>query len=309
MVPVACSVIIPVLNEEGSLPELTHRLLKTLDGLGEPSEVIFVDDGSTDGSFELLRQLHAADSRVKVIRLARNFGQHAALSAGIERARGEAVVILDADLQYDPEDIDRLLAKLREGHDLVTGRRARRQDKLLLRQLPSYLANRLIGVVTGVPLRDYNSGLKAFTAEVARRLAHYGEMRWFLGALLVRVARSVAEVEVSHHPRSTGVSKYGFLDLIGHWLDFVVSFPARLFQWIGLFGLASTGFGLLAGVLYLPLKFLVGIPLGPRTQFVILLAVVVGLQFAILGLLGEFLTRIIRLVERRAFFVVEEVVD
>lgn len=308
---VELSVVVPVFNEAENLPEVYERLTRALDGLqhGPLDEVIFVDDGSNDGSDKILRQLHERDPRVKVIRFSQNFGQHAALSAGIERARGRIVVIMDGDLQYDPQDIHKLLEKMEEGHDVVTGWREGREDGLLTRRLPSYLANRLIGAVTGIHLHDYNCGLKAFTADVAKRLSQYGEMRRFLGALLALVGRSIAEVKVSHYPRAAGASKYGFLDLISHLLDFLVSFPARPFQWIGLFGLGCTALGLLGGVLYFPLRFLFGVPLGVRTQFLIILAIFLGLQFSILGLLGEFTARIFRLIERRPFFVIEEVLE
>ena len=300
------SVVVPVFNESDNLAELYAQLTKALQGFHY--ELLFVDDGSVDGSYEILANLHASDHRVKVVRLAGNFGQHAALSAGIERAKGQMIVSLDADLQCDPHDIPKLLAKIEEGHDVVSGWRYGRQDPLS-RRLPSYIVNKTIGMVTGVRLHDYGCPLKAITAEVARELKYYGEMRRFLGALVVQLGRSVDEVQVSHRPRMTGKSRYSGLQLIGHYLDFVVSFSTRSFQIIGVVGSLLTLLGLIGGILYFPLRFLADLPLGGRFQIVVFLAVFFGLQFAILGLLGEFTARIYRLVQGRPFFAIREILE
>lgn len=300
------SVVVPVFNEADNLDELYNQLCEALRGLHY--EVVFVDDGSTDESYAILTKLHAKDQRVKVIRLAGNFGQHAALSAGIERAQGRAIVGIDADLQCDPHDIPRLLAKIEEGYDVVSGWRYHRQDRLF-RRVFSYVANRTIGMVTGVRLHDYGCPLKIMSAEVAQQLKQYGEMRRFLGALVVRVASSVGEVRVSHRSRGAGKSRYSILQLISHYLDFVVSFSTRSFQIVGVVGVLLTLLGLVSGVVYFPLRFLAGLPLGGRFQIVVFLAVFFGLQFAILGLLGEFTARIYRLVQHRPFFEIKEILE
>jgi glycosyltransferase involved in cell wall biosynthesis len=296
----------PVFNEADNLAEAYAQLTEALQGLRY--ELLFVDDGSVDRSYEILAHLHMSDSRVKVVRLAGNYGQHAALSAGIERTKGEVIVSLDADLQCDPHDIPKLLAKIDDGHDVVSGWRLNRQDPLF-RRLPSYLVNKTIGMVTGVRLHDYGCPLKAITAEVARELKYYGEMRRFLGALVVQVGRSVVEVPVRHRFRVVGKSKYSLLRLIGHYLDFIVSFSTRPFQIIGLTGGLLTVLGVVGGTLYFPLRFLTDLPLGSRFQIVVFLAVFFGLQFAVLGLLGEFTTRIYRLVQDKPFFVIREFLD
>jgi glycosyltransferase involved in cell wall biosynthesis len=300
------SVVVPVFNEADNLPEFHAQLTKALHG--SRYELLFVDDGSVDGSYEILAALHASDPQVKVVRLAGNFGQHAALSAGIECAKGQVIVSLDADLQCDPHDIPKLLAKIEEGHDVVSGWRYDRKDPLL-RRLPSYIANKTIGMVTGVRLHDYGCPLKAITAEVARELKYYGEMRRFLGALVVQLGRSVADVQVSHRSRMVGKSRYSVLRLIGHYVDFIVSFSTRPFQIIGVAGGLLTLLGLIGGAVYFPLRFLADFPLGERFQIVVFLAVFFGLQFAILGLLGEFTTRIYRLVQNRPFFVIREILE
>jgi glycosyltransferase involved in cell wall biosynthesis len=300
------SIVVPVFNEVGNLEELYSQLTKALQGF--QYELLFVDDGSTDESYAILAKLHAKDPRVKVIRLAGNFGQHAALSAGIECARGRAIVSLDADLQCDPSDIPKLLAKIEEGHDVVNGWRHGRKDPLL-RRLASHIVNKTIGMVTGVRLHDYGCPLKAITAEVAQELKYYGEMRRFLGALVVQVGKSVVEVRVSHRFRIVGKSRYSLMRLIGHYLDFIVSFSTRPFQIIGAIGALLTLLGLVGGALYFPLRFLADFPLGSRFQILVFLTVFVGLQFAILGLLGEFTARIYRLVQNRPFFAIKEILD
>jgi glycosyltransferase involved in cell wall biosynthesis len=298
--------VIPVFNEVANLHALYKELCDALDGL--QYELVFVDDGSTDDSYAILSDLHSKDRHVKVVRLAGNFGQHAALSAGIERAEGQAIASIDADLQCDPHDLPNLLATIAAGYDLVSGWRDGRKDPLL-RRLTSYFANKSIGMVTGVRLHDYGCPLKVMTAEVAKQLQQYGEMRRFLGALVVQVAKSVGEVKVRHRSRAIGRSRYSLLRLIGHYLDFLVSFPTRSFQIVGVIGSILTLLGLFAGVLYFPLRFLADLPLGGRFQIMVFLAVFFGLQFAILGLLGEFTTRIYRLVQHKPFFVVKEILE
>ncbi|HEX8221035.1 MAG TPA: glycosyltransferase family 2 protein [Chloroflexia bacterium] len=202
------SVVVPVMNERESLEPLYARLLAVLVGLGTGYEVIFVDDGSTDGSFEVLRRLHEADACVRVIRFSRNFGQTAAFAAGFADACGETIVTLDADLQNDPADIPLLLDQVRQGYDMVSGWRRHRRDPFLTRKLPSRLANRLIGLVTGVRLHDYGCSLKAYRSEVVKELRLYGEMHRFIPALASRMGARITEVPVRHYPRLYGRSKY-----------------------------------------------------------------------------------------------------
>jgi glycosyltransferase involved in cell wall biosynthesis len=297
------SVVVPVFNEVENIQELYRQLTKALSG--REYELLFIDDGSTDASYKVLATLHAQDRRMKVVQLAENFGQHAALVAGIERAHGEVIVTMDADLQSDPDDITLLLDKIAEGYDVVSGWRVWRKDGFLTRRFPSYFVNKTVGTVTGIHLHDYNCPLKAFKAEVSQKLMHYGEMHRFLGALIVRLGDSVAEVQVRHYPRWRGRSKYSFLSLLGLYLDFVTAFPTRTFQIVTLAGLLCSAIGLGFGLLYFPLRFIFDIPLGSRTQFLIFLVLFFGVQFAVLGLLGEFIIRIFRLLQNRPLFVVK----
>ena len=215
------SIVVPVYNEEENVLFLHQKLIAALDGLHLPYEVIYVDDGSRDASFDLLKQAAGDDARIKVIRFRRNFGQTAAMSAGMQHASGKVIIPLDADLQNDPADIPRLLEKINEGYDVVSGWRHKRQDNPL-RTFPSRVANAIISKVTGVPLHDYGCSLKAYRAEVLRDVALYGEMHRFIPAYAAMVGAKVTEIPVMHHPRTAGVSKYGFGRIIKVLLDLLV---------------------------------------------------------------------------------------
>jgi glycosyltransferase involved in cell wall biosynthesis len=242
------SVVIPIYNEADNLEDLHRELTASLVSIGRPYEILFVDDGSRDGSLERLVKIEAGDPCVRVLRLRRNFGQTAAFSAGFDHARGDVVVTSDGDLQNDPADIPRVLAKLDEGFDMVCGWRRERQDPLSKR-IPSFFANRLISWATGVKLHDYGCSLKAIRAEVVRGIRLYGEMHRFIPAVASWMGVSVAEIPVNHRPRTRGQSKYGIGRTLRVVLDlFTVKFlgaystrPSHLF---GLAGLLSGAAGL-----------------------------------------------------------------
>jgi glycosyltransferase involved in cell wall biosynthesis len=246
------SVVIPVFDEADNLHPLHQRLTQTLADLGKSYEVIYVDDGSQDHSFAVLQAVAQRDGHVRVIRFRRNYGQTAAISAGIDYAKGAVIITMDADLQNDPGDIPRLLSALDESNDVVSGWRRRRRDPWLTRRLPSQLANLLIRVVTGVPLHDFGCTLRAYRRDVLQDVSLFGEMHRFLPVLTAWVGGRIAEIEVGHHPRIHGVSKYGLVrtykvivDLLT--LKFIADFSARPNYVFGGFGLAS----LLAGLLSL----------------------------------------------------------
>ncbi len=247
----ALSVILPVLNEQDNLEPLHERLTEALESMERDYEVIYVDDGSTDGSWDVLRKLAAADGRVRLVRLRKNFGQTPALAAGFAHARHPILVTLDADLQNDPKDIPRLVERLGESYDVVSGWRRHRNDPWLTRLLPSYTANFLIKKVSGVPLHDFGCTLKAYRREIIQDVSLYGEMHRFLPVLAAWVGGRVTEMEVAHHPRTRGVSKYGLLrtykvlvDLIT--LKFIGDFSSRPNYIFGGFGLASVMLGFLS---------------------------------------------------------------
>ncbi|MGH3102654.1 MAG: glycosyltransferase family 2 protein [Gaiellaceae bacterium] len=288
------SVVVPVHNEERSLAYLYDELRATLEPLGESWEAVFVDDGSTDGSFSALTHLHAAQENVRVVRLRRNFGKAAALAAGFEHASGERIVTIDGDGQDDPAEIPRLLAKLEEGFDLVSGWKTRRRDPLSRRVL-SRIFNAVTSRLSGIRLHDMNCGLKAYRAEVVRDLNLYGELHRFVPVLAHYEGYRVAELPVNHRPREHGRSRYGLERYLRGFLDLLtVSFmgryrhrPLHLFGGLGL-ALGAVGFTILV---YLTALKLSGQAIGHRPLLTLgVLLVVVGLQFFSLGLISELLT-------------------
>jgi glycosyltransferase involved in cell wall biosynthesis len=314
---VALSVVVPVYNERENLPALHAELRKTLDALPRGSEIIFVDDGSSDRSDVVLRDLAARDPSVTVLRFRRNFGQTAALSAGFDHARGEVVVTLDADLQNDPADLALLLEKLEEGADVVSGWRRRRRDGFFLRRIPSWLANRLIQRVTGVRLHDFGCTLKAYRRDVVQNIRLYGEMHRFIPALAHWVGAAIAEVPVNHRPRVWGRSKYGIsrtlrvlLDLIT--IRFLQHFATRPIQVFGRIGLLSGSVGLVICAWLSLGKFLdpERYQLLERMPMLLLgiLLIFVGIQFVTLGLLGEMMTRTYHESQRKPIYILREVI-
>jgi glycosyltransferase involved in cell wall biosynthesis len=291
------SVVVPLYNEVESVGPLHTELSATLERLGRSYEILYVDDGSSDGSFETVADFQRRDPHVVAVRFARNYGQTAALAAGFDRAAGGVIVTLDADGQNDPADIPVLLAKLDEGYDLVTGWRVPRRDPLLSRRVPSAAANVLIGWITGVRLHDYGCTLKVMRREVVSDLRLYGEMHRFIPALASDLGARIAELPVHHRPRRAGVSKYGLsrgvrvlLDLIT--VKFLSSYSTRPIQVFGVIGLLSSAIGLLiTGVLGFERLFL-DVPLANRPLVWLgILLTLMGLQFITMGLLGELLVR------------------
>ncbi|MHB0859203.1 MAG: glycosyltransferase family 2 protein [Anaerolineae bacterium] len=294
----ALTVVIPVYNEEESLPRLYDALQEALVVLEDPWEVVLVDDGSRDGSFRILKEMHQRDPRFRVIRFRRNFGQTAAFSAGFEVAQGEVVVTMDADLQNDPRDIPMVLETMREGqYDVVSGWRVNRQDAALMRKFPSRIANWLISRVTGVYLHDYGCSLKAYRQEVVRNVRLYGELHRFVPALASFMGVSIKEVPVRHHARQFGSSKYNIsrttrviLDLVT--VNFLLNYAAKPMQVFGRWGLISSGLGVLMGIYLTYLKIFEGAALSQRPLlFLAVLLIIVGIQFMTMGLLGELVVR------------------
>ncbi|HIC97643.1 MAG TPA: glycosyltransferase [Aquificaceae bacterium] len=291
------SVIIPAYNEEESVRPLYEKLKRVLEKVGEDYEILFVDDGSEDGTYGVLKEIAQKDLSVKVIRFRRNYGQTAAMYAGFEHARGDVIITMDADLQNDPEDIPRLLEKLREGYDIVSGWRKDRKDPLLSRRVPSKIANWIISKVTGVELHDYGCTLKAYRAGIAKKYRLYGDMHRFLPALARRFGAKITEIPVNHHPRRYGRSKYGIGRTLRVLLDlFLVKFlneyitkPLYVFGGVGavlfLVGLFIE--------LYLTfLKVFTGADIGDRPLLLLgVLLILTGVQFLSTGIIAELLVR------------------
>jgi glycosyltransferase involved in cell wall biosynthesis len=291
------SVIIPIFNESGNIGELCSRLRSSLDALERRYEVIFVDDGSTDGSEARLTEIAQQDKRFKVVVLARNFGQTAAMMAGIDLASGDILLPMDGDLQNDPSDIKHLIAKLEEGYDVVSGWRKNRKDSELTRNIPSRMANRLISLISGVQLHDYGCSLKAYRACVIKGVKLYGEMHRFIPIYASWNGARVTEIPVSHHPRVHGESKYGFERVLKVVLDLiVVKFLARYatkpIYIFGGFGLLSIFVSVLAGIYSVYLKLFAGTSfiLTPLPLLVVM-AFITGVMSILMGLIAELVMR------------------
>lgn len=310
------SIIIPVFNEQESLPILHRALHQAMGAVRQPWEAIFVDDGSRDESASVLRALAEADPvYTRAILLRRNFGQTAAIAAGIDHAEGEIIILMDADLQNDPGDIPMLLAKLDEGYDVVSGWRSSRQDNLITRRLPSQIANSLISWVTGVRLHDYGCTLKAYRREVITGFRLYGEMHRFIPAYAGSVGAKIVEVPVTHHARRYGKTKYGLertakviLDLFT--VKFLISYaqkPIYLFGGTGLGLIGLGGMGLF--VLMIRRLFYNISVLNSPLFFVFIMVVILGFQSILMGLIAELLVRTYHESQRKPTYTIKKVIN
>ena len=290
--PPELSIVVPLYNEAESLPPLVEQLLAALRPLGRSFELVLVDDGSSDGTASVLRQLAAQTPELVAVLLRRNYGQTPAMSAGFDASRGELIVTLDGDLQNDPADIPLLLERLEQGYDLVSGWRHQRQDPAMSRKLPSRVANRLIARVTGVRLHDYGCSLKAYRRELVGDMNLYGELHRFLPALAFIEGARISEVKVNHRARSYGTSKYGIdrtfrvlMDLLTVW--FMKRFLTRPMYVFGFGGLLAVALGVVLSLYLLSLK-LQGMDIGSRPLLLVaVLALICGVQLFCFGLLAE----------------------
>lgn len=312
--PVEISVVVPIYNEYESLPALVAAIAQVLDGLGRSYEILGVDDGSTDGSGDRLRELTQLYPHLVAVLLRRNYGQTAAMAAGFKYARGSIVVTLDGDLQNDPADIPRLIDRLDEGYDLVSGWRKDRQDNTLTRLIPSKIANWLIAGVTGVALHDYGCSLKAYRAEVIHDLNLYGELHRFLPALAFIEGARITEMPVTHHARRFGTSKYGLGRTLRVVMDmltvyFMKKFLTRPMHIFGSLGLASMAAGVALGVYLTLVKFLADQDIGDRPLLVLAVVLLLaGIQLFSFGLLAELLMRTYHESQQRPIYRVREIV-
>jgi len=307
------SIVVPVFNEEGSAPKLHGLLTNVMRGLGEPYEIVFVDDGSTDRSPAILKEIRSADPCVRVVTLRRNFGQTPALKAGFDAARGKAIITLDGALQHDPAKIPAFIEKMDEGFDLVSGWRYERKDKWLSRRLPSRIANWSMAKLSGVPLHDFGTTFKAYRREIIQGLPLYGELHRFIPALAAASGARIAEIHVSNPPRQFGKSNYGisrtfrvFLDLVTtkFWLDYSTK-PMHFF---GFFGLAASGAGTLTGSLLLFQKVFAREAFTSNTTLAIstITLLLAGAQILCLGLVSEMLSRTYYESQKKPIYVTRE---
>jgi len=306
------SLVIPVYNEQENLDQLYTEITASCKELNKSYQIVFVDDGSTDNSLERLIRIQKKDPVVRVVSLRKNFGQTAALSAGFDHSQGDIIITLDADLQNNPKDFKRLINKIEEGYDLVSGWRKKRKDKLLTRRIPSKIANWIISIITQVKLHDYGCTLKAFRRDVIKNINLYGEMHRFIPAIASNIGVSIAEVKVNHRPRRYGKSKYSLMRFIKVVLDlltvkFLLSYSTRPIQIFGIFGLISGLAGGIIGIIlsYQRLILKQGIADRPLLLLAVLL-MVIGFQFITLGLLAEILVRAYHeSIEKRIYYIRE----
>jgi glycosyltransferase involved in cell wall biosynthesis len=309
------SIVVPVFNEEENVEPVIREIHSVVSSLEKSYEIIVVDDGSRDQTFTLLSRLHQSQPTLHIIRLKRNFGQTAALAAGLAYAQGEIVVLMDGDGQNDPADIPALLAKIEQGNDLVVGWRFERRDPWLNRRLPSMIANRLISWTTKVKLHDYGCTLKAMRKDIAKGLRLYGEMHRFIPAIAYERGAQVAELKVNHRARLHGGSNYGLTRTLRVVLDlltvkFLSSYSTRPAHVFGPIGVISglIGFAL---ALYLSVqKLIYHLEIGNRPLLLLsILLIFIGFQFVTMGLLGEMLARIYHESQDRTFYVIGEILQ
>lgn len=309
------SIITPIYNEEDNITLLLQRLFAVLDGLGHEFEIVAVNDGSTDRSFDRLREVAASRAELKVVDLKRNAGQTAALMAGIDTSRGDILIPIDADLQNDPEDIPNLLKKLDEGFDVVSGWRRDRKDAAIRRNLLSRIANKIISWVSGVHLHDYGCTLKAYRSDVLKGVRLYGEMHRFIPIYATWLGAKVTELPVRHHPRVHGVSKYGLGRIVKVMLDIVVvKFLDRHFTKpiyvFGGFGLMSIAISAFSAVYMLYLKFFEGVSMiQTPLPMLVVMTFVTGVMSILMGLLAEILVRIYFESQQKNIYLVRQILN
>ncbi len=309
------SIVIPVYNEEDSIDPLYKSLIPVLEGTGRKYEVILIDDGSRDKSFDKLKNLHDKNRNFKIIKFRRNFGQTQAMSAGFDYSSGQIIITMDADLQNDPADIPNILKKMDEGYDIVSGWRKDRKDKLFSRRLPSVIANRMISRLFNVRLHDYGCTLKAYRKDILDNIELYGEMHRYIPAVASWMGVKVAEIPVNHHPRKYGKAKYGIsrttrviLDLIT--IKFLLTYSKKPMQIFGLLGFIATIVGFILTTWLIVERVFFNIGLADRPLFILSIFVfLAGIQFITMGLLGEIMMRTYYEGTGKPKYVIKEILD
>ena len=313
--PIQFSIVIPFFNEQENIPPLYMKLTEVMVGIGEPYELVFVDDGSKDNSYKVLSDIYEHDHRVNVVRLRSNFGQAPALKAGFDFARGEIIISMDGDLQHDPDEIPRFLEKMEEGYDIVSGWRVERTDHWLMRQLPSRVANKMMAKLSGVDLHDFGTTFKAYRREVLSEIHLYGELHRFIPALASWAGASVAEVPISNIQRKNGTSNYGIsrtvrvlLDLLS--VKFLLDYSTKPLQFFGLGGLLCLAAGGGIGLWVFLRKALLdeGLLANHGPLMILGMALVMGgIQFIATGLIGEMLARTYYESQNKSVYTIREV--
>lgn len=309
------SVVIPIYNEAKNVEKLYEKLEEVLSKFDKSYEVLLVDDGSTDGTTDKLAEIHKRNPKYKVIQFRRNYGQTAAISAGFDYSIGDVIVTIDADLQNDPKDIPKILKKMEDGYDVVSGWRKERKDPFLTRIVPSKIANWLVSILAGIHLHDYGCTLKAYSKDVAKNVQLYGEMHRYIPALASWIGINVTEVPVSHHERKFGKSKYGIsrtprviLDLIT--LKFLLSYSTRPIQIFGSLGIITGFLGFLIALFLSYVKLVQKQSIGDRPLLLLaVLLIFLGFQFISMGLLGELAVRTYHESQNKPIYFVKKIFD
>jgi len=309
------SVVIPIYNEAKNVEKLYEKLEEVLSKFDKSYEVLLVDDGSTDGTTDKLTEIHKRNPKYKIIQFRRNYGQTAAISAGFDYAIGDVIVTIDADLQNDPKDIPKILKKMEDGYDVVSGWRKERKDPFLTRIIPSKVANWLVSILAGIHLHDYGCTLKAYSKDVAKNVQLYGEMHRYIPALASWIGINVTEVPVSHHERKFGKSKYGIsrtprviLDLIT--LKFLLSYSTRPIQIFGSIGIITAFLGFLIALFLSYVKLVQKQSIGDRPLLLLaVLLIFLGFQFISMGLLGELVVRTYHESQNKPIYFVKKILD
>jgi len=308
------SIVVPFYNEEDNIEELYRRLTEVLTSLGKTYELVFIDDGSTDSTYQIMMRLHQKDKNVQIIKLKKNFGQTASLQAGFDFAQGEIIISMDGDLQHDPQDIPLFLAKMEEGYDIVSGWRKRRVDNLIFRKIPSWAANRIMRMLSGVKIHDFGTTFKAYKREVIKGIHLYGELHRFIPALISRTGVKIFEIPIRNIVRQKGKSKYGlsrvrrvFFDLLT--VKFITSFIDRPLQFFGLIGLVFGSVGFLIALIIAIGFYFFGWSIRENLGNLILgvFLMIIGIQLVMTGLLAEIISRIYFATHETKIYAVEEI--
>lgn len=309
------SVVVPIYNEADNVERLYKSLEEVLSKLDKNYEVLLIDDGSTDGTTDKLAEIHERNPKYKVIQFRRNYGQTAAMSAGFDYSAGNVIVTIDADLQNDPKDIPKILEKMEEGYDVVSGWRKDRKDPFLTRKVPSKIANWLVSILAGIHLHDYGCTLKAYSKDVVKNVQLYGEMHRYIPALASWIGINVTEIPVSHHKRKFGKSKYGLsrtprviLDLIT--LKFLLSYSTRPIQIFGSIGIITAFLGFLIALFLSYVKLVQKQSIGDRPLLLLaVLLIFLGFQFISMGLLGELVVRTYHETQNKPIYFIKKILE
>ncbi len=302
------SVVIPIYNEEGNLDTLCRELTDALCTFKDGYEIIFVDDGSTDNSVAVLTEWRKKDSRIKVIRFTRNFGQHPAILAGLKYCSGEKVITMDGDLQNNPADIPRLLEKLDEGFDVISGYRNAREDSFF-RTIPSKIVNKIFSLLSGVELKDYGCMFRSYRKVVVKRMVEFGESSVPPNAMANWLGARITEIDISHRGRSSGKSKYGLLKLLRVNFDIITGFSIVPIQIISLLGILISFSGFFMGAYLIVLRILYGKGVIGAMSLFALMSILLGLLLLSIGIIGEYIARIYIEIRRRPDYIIEEIHD